>query len=140
MEQQQELPIGRKEAAGEGPLQLPPGVTRAAEMLEAFRSVGVERFRLTCTDISEQKRVYRQYEPSILLEKLPVIFETARERQWNIIVRPTAVKGVTLIQLDDLDREALRCVEGLGRVDIHLSHKLIAAMLRKDMKQRAVLS
>jgi hypothetical protein len=28
----------------------------------------------------------------------------------------------------------------LGRVDIHLSHKLIAAMLRKDMKLRAVLS
>jgi RepB DNA-primase from phage plasmid len=120
MEQQQELPIG-SEAAGEGPLQMPAGVTRAAEMLEAFRSVGAEGFCLTCTDIDSRKRVYRQYEPSILLEKLPVILETARERQWNIIVRPTAAKGVTLIQLDDLDREALRLVKSLTFLELETS-------------------
>src|SRR4051794_37378357 len=114
MERQQELPIERREAAGEGPLAMPSRVTRAAEMLEAFRSVGTEAFCLTCTDITGRKRVYRrQYDPSTLAEKLPIIFETAEARKWNVIVRPITGPGVTLVQLDDLDREALCHVEGL---------------------------
>src|SRR3954447_24194723 len=112
MERQQELPIGRREAAGEGPLAMPSQVTRAAEMLEAFRSVEAEAFRLTCTTIDGQKKAYRQYEHSILAKKLPLIFETAHARQWNVIVRPIARPGVTLIQLDDLSGEALQRLKG----------------------------
>src|SRR4051812_36344823 len=121
MKQQEELPLSRGEAAGEGTLRTRPGVTRAAEMLEAFRSVGTEAFRLTCTDIEGRKRVYRQYDPPSLTEKLPVIFETAERRKWNIIVRPIARPGVMLIQLDDLDREALQRVEGLTFLELETS-------------------
>src|SRR3954465_8371907 len=121
MERQQELPIERREAAGQGPLAMSPGVTRAAEMLAAFCSVGAEAFRLTCTDIDGCKRVYRQYDPSIPREKLPVIFETAEARKWNIIVRPIVGPGVTLIQLDDLDREALRSVQSLTFLELQTS-------------------
>jgi len=100
---------------------MPSRVTRAAEMLQAFCSVGAEAFRLTCTDIDGRKRVYRQYDPSTLIEKLPVIFATANAREWNIIVRPIAAKGVTLIQLDDLNREALERVAGLTFLEIETS-------------------
>jgi hypothetical protein len=121
MERQQELPIRRREAAGEGPLAMPSRVTRAAEMLAAFCSVGTEVFRLTCTDIDGRKWAYRQYDPSTLREKLPVIFETAEARSWNIIVRPIVGPSVTLIQLDDLNREALRRVEGLTFLELETS-------------------
>jgi RepB DNA-primase from phage plasmid len=120
MEQQQKLPIGRQ-AAGEDALSMPAGVTRAAEMLEAFRSVGAERYRLTCTDRTGTKRVYREYDHSTLTEKLPVILETAKKRQWNVIVRPLAAGRVTLIQLDDLDREALGRVAPVSFLELETS-------------------
>jgi hypothetical protein len=45
------------------------------------------------------------------------------------------------VRLEVLPKAAYhRRADELGRVDIHLSHKLMAAMLRKDMKLRAVLS
>jgi RepB DNA-primase from phage plasmid len=100
---------------------MPAGVTRAAEMLEAFWSVGAERYRLTCMDMTGTKRIYREYDHSTLTEKLPVILETAKDRQWNVIVRPLAAGRVTLIQLDDLDREALGRVAPVSFLELETS-------------------
>ena len=64
-------------------------VSRAAEMLRAFGTVGANVFDLTLTDTAGKKTVYRANQPlEILTGKLPVILETAERRRWNVIVRP----------------------------------------------------
>ena len=75
-----------------------PSVSRAAEMLNAFGSVGASVFDLTCTDREGKKRVYRANQAlDVLTEKLPAIFETAEKRLWNVIVRPHAPGDITLM-------------------------------------------
>jgi hypothetical protein len=86
-------PSAKRETRGGGP---------AAEMLDAFASVGAQRFDLTFTDTSGEKvgfsgnRTLDQLRPA-----MPAILQEAAEQRHNVIVRPRAA-GVTLIQLDDL--------------------------------------
>ncbi|HEY7330655.1 MAG TPA: DNA-primase RepB domain-containing protein [Gemmataceae bacterium] len=85
-------PAGETRGGGEG----------AAGMLDAFASVGAERFDLTFTDAAGEKAGFRgnrtleQLRPAI-----SEIVQEAAERQHNVIVRPRS-SGTTLIQLDDL--------------------------------------
>lgn len=84
-------------------------MTRAAqqalEMLDAFASVGAERFDVTFTDAAGHKvafhsdRSLKQLRP-----ELDSLLLDAAERQHNVIVRPRST--TTLIQLDDLGEVA----------------------------------
>jgi len=91
---------------------MPPSAKRetrrggtAAEMLDAFASVGAQRFDLTLTDAAGEKVGFRgnrtldQLRPAI-----SAILQEAAEQRHNVIVRPRAA-GVTLIQLDDLGED-----------------------------------
>ncbi|HTU91025.1 MAG TPA: DNA-primase RepB domain-containing protein, partial [Gemmataceae bacterium] len=77
----------------------------AAEMLDAFASVGAQCFDLTFTDAAGEKIGYRGNRPLPQLRPaMPAILQEAAERQHNVIVRPRAT-GATLIQLDDLGED-----------------------------------
>jgi hypothetical protein len=87
----------------------PEGETRgggaALEMLDAFASVGAQRFDLTFTDAPGEKVGFRgnrsleQLRPTI-----SAILQEAAERRHNVIVRPRST-GASLIQLDDLGED-----------------------------------
>jgi len=90
------LPSEKREARGGGP---------ALEMLDAFASVGAQRFDLTLTDAAGEKVGFRGNRPlEQLRHTMPEIIQEAAERRQNVIVRPRA-NGVTLIQLDDLGED-----------------------------------
>ncbi len=76
------------------------------EMLDAFASVGAQRFDITFTDTAGEKIGFRGNRP---LEQLrPAMSEILQEtaaRQHNVIVRPRS-SDATLIQLDDLGEDA----------------------------------
>lgn len=76
----------------------------AAEMLNAFASVGAERFDLTFTDIIGEKVAFRSNQPlEQLRAAMPRILAHAEKRERNVIVRPRG----PVIQLDDLDDSAV---------------------------------
>ncbi len=78
----------------------------ALEMLDAFESVGAERFDLTFTDAAGEKIGFRGNRPlGQLRAAMPEILQDAAEQRHNVIVRPRS-NGATLIQLDDLSEEA----------------------------------
>ncbi len=78
----------------------------ALEMLDAFASVGAERFDVTLTDAAGDKVRFRGNRSlDQLRAAMPAILEEAAERQHNVIVRPRS-SGATLIQLDDLGQDA----------------------------------
>ena len=76
----------------------------AQDMLEAFASVGAERFDLTTTDLAGRKV---SFHPGCGLAELrpilPAIIADATDQQHNVIVRPRG----PVIQLDDLDEAAV---------------------------------
>jgi hypothetical protein len=78
---------------------------QALEMLDAFASVGAQRFDITFTDTAGEKVSFRG---NCLLEQLragvPAILEEAAERRHNVIVRPRSTSA-TLTQLDDLGED-----------------------------------
>ena len=86
-------------------------MTRAAqqalEMLDAFASVGAERFDVTFTDAAGHKVAFRS-DRSLeqLRPELDSLLLDAAERQHNVIVRPRSA-STTLIQLDDLGEEGV---------------------------------
>lgn len=83
------------------------GAGEALGMLDAFASVGAARFDLTLTDATGEKISFQGNRPlDQLRSTLPEILQQAAEQQHNVIVRPRS-NGATLIQLDDLDEEAV---------------------------------
>jgi hypothetical protein len=75
-------------------------------MLDAFASVGAERFDLTFTDATGEKTGFRGNRSlDQLRHAIPAILQEAGELRHNVIVRPRS-SGATLIQLDDLGEEA----------------------------------
>ena len=79
-------------------------------MLDAFASVGVRIFDITFTNIKEDehgRQEYRGFRESRSIvqvrRSMPHLMATAPWRQNNIIIRPHDPRGVTVIQLDDLD-------------------------------------
>ena len=95
----QTLPSAAKETrAGGG------AAEQAMEMLDAFASVGAERFDLTFTDIAGDKVAFRSSQPlGQLRAAMPGILAHAEKRQRNVIIRPRG----PVIQLDDLDDAAV---------------------------------
>ena len=97
--EKQTLPSEEKETrAGGG------AAEQAMEMLDAFASVGAERFDLTFTDIAGDKVAFRSSQPlGQLRAAMPRILAHAEKRQRNVIIRPRG----PVIQLDDLDDAAV---------------------------------
>ncbi len=92
--EKQKLPSPKRETRGGA---------AALEMLDAFASVGAERFDLTFTDATGEKVGFRGNRSLEQLHSaMPAILDEAAERQHNVIVRPRSANA-TLIQLDDLD-------------------------------------
>ena len=76
----------------------------AEEMLDAFASVGVERFDLTLTDRAGEKVAFRSNQSlDQLRTAMPGILAHANRSQQNVIIRPRG----PVIQLDDLDEAAI---------------------------------
>jgi hypothetical protein len=91
--EEQKLPSSEEETRAGGP---------AAAMLDAFASVGAERFDLTLTDTAGEKVVFRSNRSlGQLRHAMPAILQEAAGRQHNVIVRPRS-SDAALIQLDDL--------------------------------------
>ncbi len=84
---------------------------QAEEMLDAFASVGAERFDITFTDVAGEKVGFRGNRSlDWLRPAISGILEDAADRQHNVIVRPRA-SGLELIQLDDLGQDAAARLE-----------------------------
>ena len=78
----------------------------AQAMLDAFASVGAERFDLTLTDAAGEKSSFSGNRPlEQLRPAMPAILAEAAGQRHNVIVRPRS-SGATLVQLDDLGEEA----------------------------------
>jgi hypothetical protein len=76
----------------------------AAEMLNAFASVGAEQFDLTFTDMAGEKVAFRSNQPLGQLRlAMPRILAHAEKQQRNVIIRPRG----PVIQLDDLNDAAV---------------------------------
>ncbi len=74
-------------------------------MLDAFATVGAERFDLTLTDAAGEKVEFRGNRTQEQLRPaLPEILTQSAGRQYNVIVRPRSSQAA-LIQLDDLGEE-----------------------------------
>jgi hypothetical protein len=80
---------------------------KALEMLDAFASVGAERFDITFADIAGKKVEFRGNRLlGWLRPTIAEILDDAVDQQLNVIVRPRP-SGPTLVQLDDLDQDAV---------------------------------
>jgi hypothetical protein len=84
-------------------------VETARNMLEAFASVGAETFDVTVTSLQGDKIQFRKGTSfESLIRVLPSQIDQACAGKQNLIVRPHG--PAVLIQLDDLDENALRRV------------------------------
>ncbi|HWG46126.1 MAG TPA: DNA-primase RepB domain-containing protein [Gemmataceae bacterium] len=74
-------------------------------MLDAFASVGAQRFDLTFTDAAGEKVAFRSNQSlGQLRHAIPAILQEAAQRHHNVIVRPRSASAA-LIQLDDLGED-----------------------------------
>ena len=99
-------------AGGTGEDKMPQSAQRetragaALGVLDAFASVGADRFDLTFTDLAGAKVAFRGNQSlNRLRAAMPGILAHAEARRRNVIVRPRSA-AATLIQLDDLDEAA----------------------------------
>jgi hypothetical protein len=85
---------------------MPDAAQQAQDMLDAFASVGAERFDLTFTDVAGGKVGFRPNRPlGQLRPAVADILQGSAARQHNVIVRPRPA-AAALIQLDDLGEAA----------------------------------
>src|SRR5271156_5537759 len=82
----------------------------AQAMLDAFASVGADRFDVTWTNSAGDPRRYDEgVSLADLIRRMPAELDRATRQRRNLIVRPHG-PGVTFLQLDDLSAEKLaRC-------------------------------
>ena len=80
------------------------GADQALQMLDAFASVGADRFDLTFTNIAGDKVAFRSNQSlGQLRAAMPRILAHAEKQQRNVIIRPRG----PVIQLDDLGEAAV---------------------------------
>ena len=83
-------------------------VAEASVMLDLFQGLGVQCFSLTFTDDTGRKVAFKRNRfVESLRSELPSLLFTACEKRLNVIVRPIAVRKLSLIQLDDLSASQL---------------------------------
>jgi len=88
---------------------------KALDMLNAFASVGVQRFDVTFTDLDGEKLEKGGFLPNRhanqLRHAIGSILREAAARQHNVILRPRASERTQLVQLDDLNSDQARRLE-----------------------------
>ena len=86
----------------------------AQAMLDAFMSVGADRFVLTWRTLQDEEiAVRKHWSAGYIGCNLPRLLSTAEARQLNLIIRPVSPRGFFL-QLDDLSPETLERVRPLA--------------------------
>jgi len=94
---------------------------QALEMLDAFGSVGAQRFDMTFNDADGSKvGFYACRSAAQLRPAIAEILSSAADRKHNVIVRPRAA-GATLIQLDDLGDDAVKRLQPLSFLIVRTS-------------------
>jgi hypothetical protein len=79
-------------------------------MLDAFVSVGADRFVLTWRTLQDEEiQVRKHWSATYIRRNLSHLLAEAERKQLNLIIRPTSPKGFFL-QLDDLSPEILEGV------------------------------
>jgi hypothetical protein len=90
-------------------------VAEASVMLDLFQGLGVEAFSLTLTNDTGRKVAFkRNRSVESLRSELPCLLFTSCEKRLNVIVRPSAARPLSLIQLDDLSASQLDRVRGFS--------------------------
>jgi hypothetical protein len=80
----------------------------ALTTLDAFTSVGATHFDVTFLDIDGEKRGFRKHQTQRQLKNsLPLLFPGLTERGNSLVIRPHSKQGVTLVQIDDVNAQAL---------------------------------
>jgi len=96
-------------------------LAEAYKMLDTFASVGATRFDVTFLDIDGAKRGFRKAQTvTQLRNSLPKLLPGLGQRQNNLIVRPHS-DTVTLVQLDDLDADALASLLNIALLTLRTS-------------------
>jgi hypothetical protein len=98
------------------------GVAEASVMLSLFEGLGVRSINLTVLDEAGRKLAFKRYRTvGALRAALPGLLLAASERRLNVIVRPIAPRGLSLIQLDDLTSSQLDRVHSLAFLELETS-------------------
>jgi hypothetical protein len=83
-------------------------------MLDAFVSVGADRFVLTWRTLQdEETQVRKHWSAGYIRRNLPALLAEAERTQLNLIIRPSSPRGFFL-QLDDLSPETLERVRPIA--------------------------
>jgi hypothetical protein len=90
-------------------------------MLDAFVSVGADRFVLTWRTLQDEDIQVRKYwSAGYIRRNLPQLLAEAERRQLNLIVRPSSRRGFFL-QLDDLRPQILECIKPVALLTLATS-------------------
>jgi hypothetical protein len=90
-------------------------------MLDAFTSVGADRFVLTWRTLQDEDiQVRKHWSAGYIRRNLPQLLAEAERRQLNLIIRPSSPKGFFL-QLDDLSPESLEYVKPVALLTLATS-------------------
>ena len=93
---------------GKGSANTGEPIAEALRLLDLFASVGAVAFDITHTNLQQEKRGFRPAQSlAQARQSMPYLVPSAARRQNNLIIRPRAGAGVTLVQLDDLASDAL---------------------------------
>ena len=99
----------------------------AYRMLDAFASVGAQRFDVTFLDIEGKKRGFRKGQTlAQLRNSLPKLLPGLTERRNSLVIRPEnhfrgLTEMVTLVQLDDLDATAFERLKDVAFLTLQTS-------------------
>jgi hypothetical protein len=112
----------------------------AIAMIDAFASVGVERFDVIHTDVDQQLRGYRPNQTVRDVRKsIPYLVPGSFRRRNNLIIRPRPpANGAMLAQLDDLDLTKMQRVQPVAFLVLRTSDDSYQAWvaIRDGTKER----
>ena len=93
---------------------------QALDMLDAFASVGADRFDVTWRTMESEERTFRGgVALDLLRQSMPRVLDQATERHRNVIVRPHGPP--VFLQLDDLSSSALDTVKPVAFLTLNTS-------------------
>ena len=93
---------------------------QALDMLDAFASVGADRFDVTWRTMETDDRTFRKQVPlDVLRQNMPKVLDQATHGQRNVIVRPHGPP--VFLQLDDLNSAAIERVKPLAFLTLDTS-------------------
>ena len=105
-----------------GQASLRQDLSQALQMLDAFTSVGATHFDLTFLDIDGERRGFRPHQTARQLNNsLPLLFPGLTERGNSLVIRPHSKQGITLVQIDDVNAQALERLKDVAFLTLETS-------------------